>query len=121
MSLCFRWPADQVESLHSKLLQHPDLDHPARFEYDYQSNTVSLKITEKSGHSQYALVSGLTVYSRARGLALTIPDETVREQAKKIVPLNTARVYIEGKIWKQPDSSFASLEDAKATMVCEVS
>jgi len=119
--LLFRWAADDVENFHSQLSQLPQRDAISRFEYDYRSGILSLTMGESKGHALWALYLCLVILQKIRTIALTTSDEAVREAANKIITIGTAAIKVKGKLWNQPDVSFASLGDTtEATVVFEV-
>ncbi|KAK0724270.1 hypothetical protein B0H67DRAFT_606902 [Lasiosphaeris hirsuta] len=128
LRICFRWPAADVENLHEKLAQVQDIsDCLSRFEYDYESNTVFLKMVETRGHAYFGGSFGELVKFNIRHFAMTAPAEGVPEelaiQVLWIMPFFTASVRVGEKLWLQPDGSFGLVEPpaTKITVVFEVS
>lgn len=116
----FRWAADDVENLHSKFFQLPAGGAISRFEYDYRSGIVSLRIGESRGHSSFAFYLILVILQKIRTIALTTRVEAVREAANNIIAIGTADIRVKGKLWNQPDGSFALLGNAEAKALVEI-
>jgi len=116
----FHWAADQVEALHTGLMQQRDIsDFITRFEFDYKSCIVSLKMGESRGHSFLAGIINMMVMQR-----LTIFTMTAAKDATiAVFPLFSGEIHKKNKIWYQPDSAFGFFEHdgVKPGMVSEVS
>jgi len=125
LRICFRWPAAHVENLHANLSQVHDIsDCLSRFEYDYESNTVSLTMGESRGHAYLGGCFGSLIQQKLELFTMTagVPGE-VAIRVMKVMALYTARVQVKEKLWYQPDGSFVLMDPpaAQTTVVYEVS
>lgn len=120
----FHWAADQVETLHSDLLRQRDISNfISRFEYDYKSCTVSLKMGESPGHASLAGTINMILLQRLITSAIAVATGMDGKDVKQIFPLFSAKIHQKDKLWYEPDGSFGFFEryGVKPTMVSEVS
>ncbi|KAK4149698.1 hypothetical protein C8A00DRAFT_37700 [Chaetomidium leptoderma] len=106
--LSFHWQASQVHDLSEQLdARLVEIGQPKiqRFEYDYESKTVFLKIGESRLH--YKVQIGLRDYIMnyiAKSVATA--DPTIRDFLRSIEEPGTALIEYQDKLCKQPDGSF---------------
>jgi len=120
----FHWAADQVETFYSDLLRQRDISNfISRFEYDYKSNTISLKMGESRGHASLAGIINTILLQRLIGSAIAAASGMDEKDVKHIFPLFSAKIHQKYKLWYEPDGSFGVFErnGIKPTMVSEVS
>jgi hypothetical protein len=120
----FHWAADRVETLYSNLQRQRDISNfISRFEYDYKSNTVSLKMGESRGHASLAGIINMILLQRFISSATAAATSMDKKDVKPIFPLFSARIHQKYKIWYEPDGSFGVFErnGIKPTVVSEVS
>ncbi|KAK3363729.1 hypothetical protein B0T25DRAFT_528363 [Lasiosphaeria hispida] len=128
LRFCFCWPTDHVESLREKLAQVRDIsDCVSRFEYDHESNILSLTMCESRGHAFLGgnfgnIIRGKIQYFNMSACWEGVPEEVVA-RARRITSFYTASIQVKEKSWYQPDGSFGLLKApaAKSTVVYEVS
>ena len=123
-TLIFHWEASQVHSLADELdtrLLEIDQQKIYRFEYDYVSNTVFIKIGESRLNGQ--VQNGLRNYLQLaiKGLLNTTNNQRLSKSLQPIVDWGTARVDLEGKLLKHPDASYGTKTAPLPFLVCEIS
>ncbi|KAK3364371.1 hypothetical protein B0T25DRAFT_443701, partial [Lasiosphaeria hispida] len=110
-SFHFPWPPDQVESIFSKLFLQLDrigLRNAARFEYDYQSHTALLDMSESGETKSHSLIGWMVTSILDKGIqraALDINNVAIQKMVKWITCFNTAAIRYKGKLFKLPDGS----------------
>jgi hypothetical protein len=120
----FVWPEEQLDDLESRLgdrLLQLDTVAPQRFEYDFQSKTVHLDMTETTLHGQFALFSALHFMSALGRLVPSIQDAAIRLLLKAIINFSTRRLGLKGKLRRQADWAFGPATHDLPGLVCEVS
>jgi len=124
----FHWTADKVETLHSKLLRQRDISNLiSRFEYDYKSCTVSLKMGQSPGHASLAGTINTILLQRLITSATDAATGMDEKDVKQIFPLFSGKIQQKDKLWYEPDGSFGFFGrngeryGVKPTMVSEVS
>ena len=122
--LCFHWDdASQAPDLSERLwLTMRQMDKPKiwRFEYDYASKTVFLKIADSEFRCQVHM--GLDKYINIfiQKAKLMGNDLSLRRLIRSVHNRLHILVAYDGKLCKQPDISFGRIWEVPS-MVCEVS
>lgn len=122
--LCFHWQdANRVRELDIKLdatLYEMDQPKICRFEYDYESKTVFLKIADSE--FRYQVHMGLSDYIKdvIRKLVFESNDQSFRRLLWSIVDKGWTSLEYDNKLYKQADVSFGRARGLPS-MVCEVS
>ena len=99
--------------------QHDISDFITRFEFDYKSCIVSLKMGESLGHSFLAGIINTMLLQRLTIFTMT----AARDVPIAVFPFFSGKIQKKNKIWYQPDSSFgfSGRDGVKPGMVSEVS
>lgn len=122
--LCFHWDdASQAPDLSERLwLTMRQMDKPKiwRFEYDYASKTVFLKIADSEFRDQ--VHRGLSDYINffIRKAKFTGNDLSLRRLIRSVQDHLDILIAHDDKLCKQPDISFGRIWEVPS-MVCEVS
>ena len=121
--LSFHWQASQVHDLSEQLdARLVEIDQPKihRFEYDYEFETVFLKMCESKLHYKTQIGLGDHIKNHIAKLLATANDPRILHSLRSIDEPGTALIEYEGKICKQPDVSFGPV-GPPPSLVCEVS
>ncbi|KAH6640621.1 hypothetical protein F5144DRAFT_609588 [Chaetomium tenue] len=124
LGLKFHWKASKVEGLSEYLnAKLAELDQPKvrHFEYDYETEMVSLEIMSESvvhGEAKIELEQYLEK-CLADAWSPTNEDKILRA-IQSVIPQGTTDIKYEAKLWKQPDVSFGVVHTLPS-LVCEVS
>lgn len=125
--ISFHWQPSGVDDLCKELrswLKELSEFDIRRFEYDYESETVYLDITEET-EIQYQLQAGIRGFFRKylNELIANTRDPEIRELTERIgeksASPRTDLIKYEGKICKQADVSFG-LPGCLPSVVCEI-
>jgi hypothetical protein len=120
--LSFHWQASQVHSLAEELdarLLEIDQQKIYRFEYDYVSKIVFIKMSESILHAK--AYNGLRDYlKRCIEGFIDAKDPRFSAPLKFVDDYGPASIKVENKLLKAPDASFGKI-GALPSLLCEVS
>lgn len=121
--ISFHWQPSGVDGLFKELgswLKELSEFDIRRFEYDYESETVYLDITEET-ELQYKVQASIrgSIQKCLNDMVADMDDSAIRQLIEGIKEGGASLMKYEGKIYKQADVSFGRL-DCLPSLVCEI-